>query len=127
MSVFLACLVVAVFALAVGWLDLPSRAREAGAGARETLAALRDPSMDDRARETALRRQAVRMFGLFGRLAGGGLLALGLPLLGVWLLELGGVGSLASVLSVLERPDFLAAVTVTGLLVWAGLRSVRGS
>lgn len=127
MSVLLAVLVVVLFALGVGWMDLPARAREAGARSRDGLDALRDPALDDRAKEEALRRVAVRLFGLFGRLAGGGLLALGLPLAAVWLLDRAGVASLGAVLSVLERPDFLAAATGGGLLLYLVVRKARGA
>lgn len=122
MSWVLAALVVAAFALVLRWLGLPARAREAGDGARESVGVLRDPALDDRAKEAALRRQALRLFALLGVLVGGSLLALGLPLLAVWLLDLAGVASLASVLGVLERPDFLIGVTVAGGLAWLALR-----
>lgn len=126
MSVLLAALVVVTFALAVGWMDLPGRAREVGARSRDGLDALRDPGLDDRAKEAALRRLAGRLFGLFGLLVGGSVLALGVPLLAVWLLEAVGVASLAGVLAVLERPDFLAAVTGAGLVAWLAVRRLRG-
>lgn len=127
MSVLLAALVVVTFALSVAWLDLPARAREVGARSLEGLDALRDPELDDRAKEEALRRVALRLFGLLGLLVGGSVLALGLPLLGVWMLELGGVASLEAVLATLERPDFLAAATGGGLLVFLVGRKAAGS
>lgn len=115
MSFVLAALVVVTFAAVLGWLDLPERAREATARARDSLEVLRDPSLDDRAKEEALQRQSLRLFRLLGVLAGGSVLALGLPLAGIWLLELGGAASLEAVLSVLERPDFLAGTTAIGI------------
>jgi hypothetical protein len=126
-SVLLAALVVVTFALTVAWLDLPARAREVGARSLEGFDALRDPELDDRAKEEALRRVALRLFGLLGLLVGGSALALGLPMLGVWLLELGGVASLEAVLAMLERPDFLAAATGGGLLVFLVGRKAAGS
>lgn len=116
MRLVLATLVVVVFALVLERLDLPERAKEAGRRAREAADVLRDPSMDDRAKEEALQQHSLRLFGLLGILVGGSLLALGLPLFGVWLLELGGVSSLGAVLETLERPDFLAGVTVAGVV-----------
>lgn len=103
-----------VFALVLERLELPDRARETGRRARESLDVLRDPSLDDRQKEEALQEQALRLFGLLGVLLGGSLLALGLPLLGVWLLELAGVSSLGAVLDVLERPDFLLGTAALG-------------
>lgn len=118
----LAVAVVVVFAVVIERLDLPGRAREVGRRSRASLDVLRDPSLDDAAKEEALQEQAVGLFRLLGLLVGGSLLALGLPLGGVWLLELAGVASLASVLEVLERVDFLLGVTVVGLGAWLVVR-----
>lgn len=115
MSFLLAVAVVLVFAFVLERLDLPRHARETGRRARESLDVLQDASLDDRAKEEALQEQAVRLFALLGILLGGSLLALGLPLGGVWLLEQGGISSLDSVLGVLERADFLVGTTVVGL------------
>lgn len=114
MALVWASLVVVTFAVAVERLDLPDRAGEVGRRSRACLDALRDPSLGDRAKEEELRRQAVRLFGLFARLAGGSLLALGLPLGAVWGLDALGLASLRDVLSVLERVDFLLGATVAG-------------
>ena len=121
-SFVLAAMVVVVFALVLELLDLPKRARETGRRARESLDVLRDPSLDDREKESALQDQSLRLFGLLGILLGGSLLALGLPLLGVWLLELGGVSSLSAVLDVLESPSFLLGTAVVGLVGYLAYR-----
>lgn len=125
MALLLAAFVVVGFALLVGALDLPTRAHEVGTRARDCLGVLRDPSLDDRDKEEALQRQAVRLFGLLGILLGGSLLALGLPLGAVWLLDLGELASLGAVLNVLERPDFLIGATLIGGAAYAALRKVR--
>lgn len=125
MDVFWAVGVVLGFAATIEALDLPSRAREVGRRGRECLGVLRDPSLDDAAKEERLQRHALRLFGLFGILAGGSLLALGLPLGAVWGLDLVGWASFPDVLDVLERVDFLAAVTVAGLVGYVVLRRVR--
>lgn len=113
-SFLLAVMVVVVFAFVLERLDLPERARETGRRARESLEVLRDPELDDRQKESELQEQSLRLFGLLGVLLGGSLLALGLPLLAVWLLELGGVSSLEAVLDVLESPTFLVGTVVVG-------------
>lgn len=114
MSLLLAVLVVVAFAVALEALGLPERAREVVRRSGECVHLLRDPSLDDAERERGLQRQAVRLFGLLGILAGGAALALGVPLAAVWLLERAGVASLPGVLEVLERVDFLLAACVVG-------------
>lgn len=125
MSLALAILVVAAFGATVAGLGLPGDAREAAERARGCWAVLRDPSLDDDAKERRMRSEARRLFALSGRLGGGAVLALALPLLGVWALERAGVASLPSVLGVLGRADFLLATTVAGLAGWAVLRRAR--
>ena len=127
MSFLLAALVVVVFALVLERLRLPDRARETGDRARKSVEVLRDPSLDDREKESALQEQSLRLFGLLGILLGGSLLALGLPLFGVWLLELAGVSSLNAVLGVLERPDFLLGTVVVGVVGYLVYRKLGGS
>ena len=125
MNVFLAALVVVAFALVVERLGLPARAREAAGRARESAEVLGDPDVEDDEKERRLRRQSLRLFGLVGVLAGGSALALGLPLGGVWLLERAGVGTLAGVLAVLERVDFLVGATVVGTAAYLVARRSR--
>ena len=127
MSFLLAVMVVVVFALVLERLDLPERARETAARARESLDVLRDPELDDREKESALQEQSLRLFGLLGILLGGSLLALGVPLLAVWLLELVGVSSLDAVLGVLESPPFLLGTVVVGIAGWLAYRRLGAS
>lgn len=125
MSFLLAALVVVAFAAVLERLDLPDRAREVGERSRKSLGVLRDSSLDDREKEEALQRHSLRLFGLLGILAGGSLLALGLPLGGVWALELAGLASLEEVLATLSRLDFLTGTTAAGFLAWGVYRKVR--
>lgn len=122
MNVTLAALVVVAFAVTLERLDLPDHAREVGRRAVESLEVLRDPSLADEAKEAALRRHAVRLFGLLGILVGGSALALGLPLAGVWLLDRAALASWTGVLAVLERIDFLVTVTILGLILYVIVR-----
>lgn len=126
MSFLLAALVVVVFAAVLEGLDLPDRAREVGLRSRESLDALRDPSLDDREKEEALQAHSLRLFALLGILLGGSVLALGLPLGGVWLLDRAGAASFPRVLETLSRVDFLVGATVVGLLAWSVYRKVGG-
>ena len=88
---------------------------------------LRDDSLSDREKEEALQQRARRLFKLLGILVGGSALALGLPLLGVWPVEQLGIGSYGRTLAVLQRIDFLAGVTVVGVLGYLVVRRVRAS
>lgn len=124
MSFFLAALVVVVFAVLLGRLRLVGRARSAAQHTGDCLRVLRDRSLDDRAKERALQSHAVRLFGLFALLVGGGAVALAAPLLGVWMLDRAGVASFGGVLATLERADFLAATALVGLAAWLVIRRV---
>lgn len=122
--ILLALTVVVGFALGTTWLRLPARAREAATLARESFGVLRDPSLDDLAKERTLQRKTGRLVRLSGVLIGGSLVSLGLPLLLIWFLELLGIASLAAVLSTLEEPFFLAGTVAAGGLGYGVLRAV---
>jgi hypothetical protein len=124
-NLLLATTVVVAFAVLIERFNLMERAREVGSRALGSLQVLRDPELDDVAKEKVLRRQAVRLFGLVGILGGGSLLALGLPLLAVWLLDLGGVASLESVLAVLSSIEFLIGATIIGVMTFLLFRRIR--
>ena len=123
----LATFVVVGFAVTLESLHLPARACEVGQCSTECLDVLRDDSLSDREKEEALQQRAQRLFKLLGILVGGSALALGLPLLGVWFVEQLGIGSYGRTLAVLQRIDFLAGVTVVGVLGYLVVRRVRAS
>lgn len=122
MNVALAAVVVVVFALAIERLRLPRRAREVSRRAAECVALLGDPSLTDDAKEEALQGHAVRLLGLFGWLAAGSALALGVPLGVVWVLDRAGLASWPGVLATLQRLDFLAATLVLGVVGYVLVR-----
>lgn len=127
MNVLLATFVVVGFAAVLEYLQLPTRAREVGQYSTECLGVVQDDSLSDREKEDALQQRAGRLFKLLGILVGGSALALGLPLLGVWLVGQLGMGSFGRTLAVLQRIDFLVGVTVVGVLVYVVVRRVRTS
>lgn len=127
MNVLLATFVVVGFAVTLESLHLPARACEVGQCSTECLDVLRDDSLSDREKEEALQQRARRLFKLLGILVGGSALALGLPLLGIWLVEQLGIGSYGRTLAVLQRIDFLSGVTVVGVLGYLVVRRVRAS
>ena len=125
MSLLWATFVVVGFAALLHLLRLPGYAREAGRRGRACLAVVRDETMDDRDKEDALQGHARRLFVLLGILGGGSLLALGLPLGAVGLLDWGGVASLERVWGTLERIDFLAGTLIVGTLGYLAFRYLR--
>lgn len=127
MNVVFATIVVVGFAVTIERLHLPDRAREVYRHSTECLGVLRDDALSDREKEEALQRRARRLFALLGLLLGGSALALGVPLLGVWLLGQVGVGSYGGTLEVLQRLDFLVGVTAIGLLGYVLVHRLRAS
>ncbi|WP_103027128.1 hypothetical protein [Salinibacter altiplanensis] len=127
MNIVLAAGVVVGFAAILERLGLPTCAREVGQHSTTCLEVLRDDSLSDAAKETALQDRARQLFGLFGRLTGGSVLALGLPLGGVWLLGSAGVGSFGETLATLQRVDFLIVTTAVGLLAYVLAPYARAS
>ncbi len=114
MSLALAILVVIGFALILDRTGLLRYSAEAGSRARESLRLASDKSLGDDVKEERLQAEAVRLFGLLGRILLLGCLAGILPLGAVWLFGLFGVGSLSQVLLVLQRVDFILATAVVG-------------
>jgi hypothetical protein len=114
MNLALALFVVVKFAATIEYFDLPDRAQAVVKRSGHSLDVLRDDSLGDREKEQALQRQSRELFRLSGILVGGSALALGLPLGIVWLLGQVGIGSFWGTMSILERLDFLAGVTVIG-------------
>ncbi|WP_263791909.1 hypothetical protein [Salinibacter sp.] len=127
MNIVLAAGVVVGFALIIERLRLPGYARQVGRHSTTCLRVLRDDSLDDAAKETALQNRARKLFGLLGRLVGGSALALGLPLGGVWLLGRAGIGSFGETFATLQRIDFLAVTTAVGLLAYVLVQRTRAS
>lgn len=127
MTLALAIGVVVVFATTLDVLNLPAYAREVGRRNQACVEVLRSDSMDDEAKEKSLQKHARRLFVLLGILGGGSILALALPLAGVWGLEQMGVGSLSAVLALLQRLDFLVGTIVAGGLGYLLIRSLRRS
>lgn len=127
MSFVWAAAVVVAFAAAIEVMDLPDRAREVGRRSAECVAVLEDPELDDDEKERALQQHSLRLFTLLAILVGGSVLALGLPLGGVALLDLAGAASLDRVLAVLQRVDVLVGATVLGGAAYLLVRRARGS
>ena len=91
--------------------------------ARASLAVLRNSSLDDAAKESALQSHATRLFSLFFLLTAGAGLALALPAGIIWILDVLQVVSLRAVLDVTLSWQFLLGSTLVGTAAW---RFTRG-
>jgi len=115
-------LVVGFLAL-VRMFGLVRRSGEAFDLARASLAVLRNSSLDDAAKESALQSHATRLFSLFFLLTAGAGLALALPAGIIWILDVLQVVSLHAVLDVTLSWQFLLGSTLVGIAAW---RFTRG-
>ncbi len=82
-----AVLIVAGFSQLLVWFGLIDRAKEIAGISRNVIATLKNPSLDDDAKEVALRKDSMALFIRFFTLTAGLCFALGLPLLCVWLVS----------------------------------------
>jgi hypothetical protein len=85
--------------------------------AKLALTDLRNPGLDDDAKEIALQRHAKRLFGLFLLLTLGGAAALFLPVGLIWLLEQLGLLSFNAVIDTTLSWEFLLASTLLALAI----------
>lgn len=112
MTVGTAIFCIAVFAAAL-WL---SGLLRAGAGALATahgaLAVLRDPAMDDAAREREVQRAALRLFGAGFSILLRGALALCAAALPLWLAEATGLAPMGAVMDFLLRWEVIVLATL---------------
>lgn len=127
MNFALAIFVVVVFAVTLEYLELPRHARNVTRRGTDSVQVLQDSSLSDAEKEEALQRHARRLFGLLGILAGGSVLALGVPLGLVWMVGKVGVGSFQGTLAVLQRIDFLVGTIIAGTLTYLLVQRLRTS
>lgn len=118
MNVVLAAAVAAGSAFLVERLGLPAHVSTVVNRARRCRRILTDSTRSDLEKERALREESLRLFRLFGRLAGGSLLAIGAPLAVIGALDAVGVVSASAVIATLVRPTFLAAAFGLGGLFY---------
>jgi hypothetical protein len=85
---------------------------------QSSLGVLREPSLDDDARERALQSHAKRLFALFFLLTAGAALALALPAALIWVLDALGLVSFDAVVDMTLSWQFLLATTLVGTAAW---------
>jgi hypothetical protein len=122
-------LVIAIVAIAIFWtavlrLGIVPRAHDALGVARETTAALRDRTLDDRDRERLTRRASARLAGAAMSIITRTAIALGASLVPIWL---GGAAGLARAEAVVMFLTGWAAIPVTVAVCAAGyfMRGLR--
>ncbi|MFC1597317.1 hypothetical protein ACFL5Q_05180 [Planctomycetota bacterium] len=113
-----ALLIVAGFVVILRALNVVAKTMIVVETARHAVAVLRNPEMDDDAKEAAMQRYALNLFGLFFVLLFGSALAILTPVGIVYLLDLAELLSLSSVLETTLSWDFIAATTALSLVIW---------
>jgi hypothetical protein len=100
-------------------------AKRAFAATREAMRAIRDPGLDERARERAVQAAALRLSGISGSLILRNLAALIAGYVPIAVADFAGFTTRAALLSFMMRWDVIvvatAAVTL-GFVAWAGMR-----
>ena len=122
MSLVWAGFVVISFALLIQGFRLGPRAKQVGDYTHDALRILTDRQLDDRTKERLLRSHAGRLFLAGATILLGGCAAVAIPLGVVWLMDRYGLASLSSVAAVLERLDFLVAISLLGGMAYWGLK-----
>lgn len=92
--------------------------------ARQAVAAMRDPSLDDAAREKHVQRASLRLMGAFVSILARSLLCLLVSALPIWLASVAGLANVDEVLQFLARWDVIvltSAAMIAGYLLWVRL------
>lgn len=122
-----AALIVAGFAWLLLRLRLVEQAQRINGMVRDSAAVMADKSLGDDARERALRKTSVALFGQFITLTLGLALALGLPMLLVWLLGLTRIWSFdAAIAASLSWPFLLGGLALFIVVMVIGRRRGAG-
>ena len=103
---------------------LIGRTKKVTGVARSALEVVRDRDLDDRQKEAATQKYAKELFSLFIVIAGASLIALGIPLGIVWIMELANLLTVAEVISATLTLEFLgiAVVLSVGMFLWGKTR-----
>lgn len=113
-----AALIVVGFSWLLIRLRLVERSREINDIVRQSAATAGDRSMGDDAKAKVLRRHSLALFRLFGSLTLGLILAVGLPILLVWILSFARLWDFESALQATLSWPFLIAGLVPLLIIF---------
>lgn len=95
------------------------------ARSREAVVLIGNREMDELEKERAVQAHAKALFGSFLLITALSVVALGIPLAIVWLLDWCGLVALDAVMAVLISWQFLVIATGIGLLGWWAMRRMR--
>jgi hypothetical protein len=116
MTVWVALLAVAVFLAAFRLSGIVRAALSAVEIARHSVRIMRDDSLDDGARETAVQAACLGLVGVFVSIAMRTLLVLLVSLALIWAAEQAGIAQSEAVVALLSRWDVILASTMA---IWA--------
>lgn len=114
-----AAVAIAAFMAAFIASGLVTVATNAGMTARDSLRVMGDASLDDDAKERAVRAASLRLFGAFGSIALRSALTLSAPLAVIWLGDMAGIAEAVATTDFLLRWDVIIGATVIGFAAWA--------
>jgi hypothetical protein len=112
---------VAAFAVAFGWLGVVRAASGAIAISQHTMGVMRNPALDDRAREQAMQQASIRLLGSCVSILLRSALAVLVSMVPIWLFSVLGLVTIADVFAFLSRWDVIALITVAmavGYVIW---------
>jgi hypothetical protein len=112
LALVVACLVVLAFLAACYALRLVEAARQVLATARRSMAAMRDPELDDEVKEKTAQRAAIALFGGFVSITLRSLVALLASATVIYAADLSGIVRAAVAIDVLGSWEFIVATTV---------------
>lgn len=120
----IALLSLAAFMAVLGLSGIVPLARRAIGTATAAAAALRDPALDDAAREKASQAAAIALFGAFAGLLLRSALALGAAALPLLAADAAGLLPLDAAIGFLSRWDVILVLSLAGIALWiAGARA----
>ena len=116
MVLFGEVVVVLGFMIFVKLFGLVGRTAKVAQVAKSALEVVRDPSLDDRQKETATQKYAKELFSLFFVIAAASLTALAIPLGVVWVMELANLPTVAQVIQGTLSLQFIGIAAVLSLI-----------
>ena len=111
---------VLAFLLAFWLLKIVPVARDAIGTLQGTMAQLRDPDLDDLAREKAAQSAGIKLIGSAFSLLLRSVVALAAAAIPLWLADLAGIMPLSSSIAFLERWDVILVTSVIMIALWFG-------